>query len=73
MSTSSRLPNVSTSHVWRLEFPSLACFLVELMEGLRNCLDIIELRRRKDDFEAVEQSNADAIDFALNNHVPTKY
>ncbi|KAM7533553.1 hypothetical protein Aperf_G00000124550 [Anoplocephala perfoliata] len=44
--------------------------LTDLKNGLRHWLDVIELRRRKDDLEEVEKSCRGAIESALGDHLP---
>ncbi|VDN98189.1 unnamed protein product [Rodentolepis nana] len=45
--------------------------LKNLKTGLRYWLDVIELRRRKDDLEEVEKEVKESIDYALKDHLPT--
>ncbi|VUZ41524.1 unnamed protein product [Hymenolepis diminuta] len=45
--------------------------LANLKDGLRHWLDVIELRRRKDDLEEIEKEVKGTIDSALKDHLPT--
>ncbi|KAH9277894.1 GTP-binding protein 10 [Echinococcus granulosus] len=47
--------------------------LTGLKEGLRHWLDLIELRRKKEDLEEAQKSFKATIESALKDHVPTTY